>query len=57
MSKKANKMLQQIIVLLNSKQISEDVKEDISIALEVGLDITLTAIAKILKDKVPEMMN
>lgn len=55
MSNKAKKMLQQISVLLNSKQIPEDLKEDINIALETGLDITLRSIAQIIEEKAPEL--
>ena len=49
-------MMEEIKILVNAKDIPENVRERIRAVAETGLDITLSAIARTMEEMLPELM-
>lgn len=49
-------LMEEIKILVNAKDIPENVRERIRATAETGLDITLTAIANVMEEMMPELM-
>ena len=51
------RLMEEIKTLVNAKAIPENVRERIRATAETGLDITLTAIANVMEEMLPELME